>query len=100
MDAKKPPSFKSAKYTAIVSDLHLCEAEPVNARFPLWKKFKTRQFFFDDVFATFLQEIESKAQGELVELILNGDIFDFDSVLRLPKDAIFKVETLEKKRGL
>jgi len=93
-------SYKSAKYTAIISDLHLCEAEPVHPKFPLWKKFKTRQFFFDDIFTNFLKEIESKAKGEKIELVLNGDIFDFDSVLRLPKEPIFYISSLEKRRGL
>jgi len=46
--------FKSATFTAIVSDLHLCEEEPVNLKFPLWKKYKTKEFFFDDVFEQFL----------------------------------------------
>ncbi|MGZ3768400.1 MAG: metallophosphoesterase [Bdellovibrio sp.] len=92
--------FKTARYTAIISDLHLCEAEPVNIRFPLWKKFKTRQFFFDDVFDGFLKNIEEKAQGEQVELVLNGDIFDFDSVLRLPEKPVFSISWLEKHRGL
>jgi UDP-2,3-diacylglucosamine pyrophosphatase LpxH len=100
MEMQKSPSFRSAKYTAIISDLHLCEAEPVNPKFPLWKKFKTKQFFFDDIFTTFLREIEAKAKGESVELILNGDIFDFDSVLRLPQEPIFRVSRLEKRRGL
>lgn len=100
MDGQTFPSFKSAKYTAIISDLHLCEAEPINPKYPLWKKFKTKQFFFDDIFTSFLQEIEGKAKGEKVELILNGDIFDFDSVLRLPEDPIFRISRLEKKRGL
>lgn len=100
MSAQISSSFKSAKYTAVISDLHLCEAEPENPQFPLWKKFKTRQFFFDDIFKSFLDEIESKSGGEPIELVLNGDIFDFDSVLRLPEDPIFKVSLLERKRGL
>lgn len=89
-----------ASHTAIISDLHLCEAEPVNLRFPLWKKFKTRQFFFDDTFEVFLKNCEEKAQGASVELVLNGDIFDFDSVLRLPDEPVFHVSGLEKRRGL
>lgn len=100
MDGHTSHSFKSAKFTAIISDLHLCEAEPINPKFPLWKKFKTKQFFFDDIFTTFLQEIEAKAKGAPVELIMNGDIFDFDSVLRLPEEPIFSISRLEKKRGL
>lgn len=92
--------FRSAQYTAVISDLHLSEAEPVNIRFPLWKKFKTRQFFFDDVFESFLKHIEERAQGAPIELILNGDIFDFDSVMALPDEPTFHVSWLEKHRGL
>ncbi|WP_413585894.1 metallophosphoesterase [Bdellovibrio sp. HCB274] len=92
--------FRSAQYTAIISDLHLTEAEPVNLRFPLWKKFKTRQFFYDDIFETFLKHLEERAQGKPVELVLNGDIFDFDSVLNLPDQPVFNVSWIEKHRGL
>lgn len=80
------PNFETAGFTAIVSDLHLCEEEPVHPKFPLWKKYKTRQFFFDDDFNNFLRSIVHKAQGESVELVLNGDIFDFDSCTSLPKN--------------
>lgn len=92
--------FKYSRYTAIVSDLHLCEAEPVNLKYPLWKKFKTRQFFYDDVFAQFLKHIQEKAHGESVELILNGDIFDFDSVMSMPENPTVRIHWLEEKRGL
>ncbi len=94
------PDFKSASYTAVISDLHLCEAEPVNLRFPLWKKFKTRQFFFDDTFESFLRHIEEKAEGQAVELVLNGDIFDFDSVMAMPTEPVFHISWLERHRGL
>lgn len=92
--------FKRADYTAIISDLHLCEAEPINARFPLWKKYKTRQFFFDDDFFEFLKHLHERSNGHDVELVLNGDIFDFDSVTALPTDAPFKIDWLERHRGL
>ncbi|XGC80916.1 metallophosphoesterase [Bdellovibrio bacteriovorus] len=94
------PDFKNATHTAIISDLHLCEAEPIHPKYPLWKKFKTRQFFFDDTFTDFVKHIESKAQGAPVELILNGDIFDFDSVTSVPQEPVFHVEWLERQRGL
>ncbi len=92
--------FSKAKFTAIISDLHLCEAEPINPKYPLWKKFKTRQFFFDDTFADFLQHLQQKANGETVELVLNGDIFDFDSVMTLPENPTFRISQLEQSRGL
>ncbi len=88
------------KHTAMISDLHLCEAEPFNPKFPLWKKFKTRQFFFDETFKKFLLHIQEKAQGEQVELVLNGDIFDFDSVMIMPDEPTFRIHWLERKRGL
>ncbi|MBN8535675.1 MAG: metallophosphoesterase [Deltaproteobacteria bacterium] len=92
--------FSKAKYTAIISDLHLCEAEPIHLKYPLWKKYKTKEFFFDDEFALFLKKIQAQANYEPVELVLNGDIFDFDSITSFPEDAIYKVSWLEKIRGL
>lgn len=97
-----------AVFTAVISDLHLCEAEPVNQTNPLWKKFKTKEFFFDDIFARFIHEIEEKAKlrsadvgcDHHIELVLNGDIFDFDSVTKLPEDPPYKITWLEKIRGL
>lgn len=88
------------KYTAIISDLHLCEEEPVNTRYPLWKKYKTRQFFFDEEFSQFLARIKELAKGEKIELILNGDIFDFDSVMARPEFPAFRISWLERKRGM
>jgi len=92
--------FLTAKHTAVISDLHLCEAQEVNPIFPLWKKYKTRQYFFDEVFQRFLLHIEEKSRGDSVELVLNGDIFDFDSVLKLPDQPLFRVNWLESLRGL
>ena len=102
----KAPSynFASATYTAIVSDLHLCEAHKVDERFPLWKKYKTKAYFFDEEFSDFLKYIEKKAGANKIELILNGDIFDFDSCMALPprgqKIEGTRVTWLERKRGL
>lgn len=92
--------FKKASHTAIISDLHLCEAQPINPKYPLWKKFKTTEFFFDEDFKIFLAEIVAKAGSEKVELVLNGDIFDFDSVTKIPTDPLFRMDWIEKKRGL
>lgn len=92
--------FRSATYTAVISDLHLTEEEPVNPKYPLWKKYKTREFFYDDELCYFLKEIEEKANGDKVELVLNGDIFDFDSVVTVPNQPTFRVSWLEQKRGL
>ncbi len=83
-----------------MSDLHLCEAEPEHPKFKLWKKYKTREFFFDSVFAEFLESLVDKARGEPIELVLNGDIFDFDSCMALPEQPTFRINWLERRRGL
>lgn len=97
---RKLPDFSSAEYTAIISDLHLCEEEPVHLEAPLWKKYKSRQFFFDHDFAQFLPHLRQRSRGKPVELVLNGDIFDFDSVTTLPEAPPYKISWLEKRRGL
>ena len=62
--------FSKANYTAIISDLHLCEAEPVHPKYPLWKKFKTKEFFFDDEFDDFLKLISFKTFELVSDFIL------------------------------
>ena len=98
--------FRRARHTFSISDLHLTEAEPFNPKKPLWKLFKTRKFFIDSTFKVFLDHIESLAGAdknpeENIELILNGDVFDFDAVMRMPDDPKqFNLHWLEKLRGL
>lgn len=91
-------------YTAIISDLHLTDAEPPRhkkkSKHPLWKKFKTKEFYIDENLVQFLQHIQQEAGANKIELILNGDIFDFDSVMSLPEKAIYKINWLETRRGL
>lgn len=91
--------FTYSKYTAIVSDLHLCEEEPVHPKHPLWKRYKNRDLFFDDEFFDFLKCLDKKTKGESIELILNGDIFDFDSVTAKPEFPTYKVSFLKNTVG-
>ena len=91
--------YSSKKHTVIISDLHLCEAEPVHPKYPLWKKYKTREFFFDDDYVDFLKHIKSVSDGPM-ELVLNGDIFDFDSVSTFPQSPPYRISTLERLTGL
>lgn len=97
--------FSIAKYSAILSDLHITEAEREPRKHHLWKKFKTSEYFFDTQFEEFLKFIQEKVKNgpypdESIELILNGDIFDFDSVLTSPNKELFRVSTIERLRGL
>jgi UDP-2,3-diacylglucosamine pyrophosphatase LpxH len=89
------------EHTLVVSDFHLSEPElPNPKRHPMWKLFKTEKFFIDVDFSNFLSHMSSIIHGPS-ELVLNGDIFDFDSVMVIPtKDAPFNISLLEKLRGL
>lgn len=90
------------RHTLVVSDLHLSDAETPDPKKPLWKRFKRRRHFVDDSFQRFLSFMEDQIQGPpgSIELVLNGDIFDFDSVIKVPDFFGSDVSWLEKRRGL
>lgn len=90
-----------SQHTFVVSDFHLADAQPLDPRRPLWKRFKGRDLAVDDSFARCLTHLRELAGGERpIELILNGDVFDFDSVMAIPKSPAFPVSWLERQRGL
>ncbi len=85
--------------TVVLSDLHLCDAhEPTRSR-PHWMAHKRREFFFDDDFGRVIRHLEQQAAGP-VELVLNGDTFDFDSVTKLPDEPQGNISWLARLRGL
>lgn len=94
-------SFGRAKNTYIVSDIHLTTAAPVHPKDPLWRRFKQKKFFIDSQFKDFLKNIQKdNPDDSSIELILAGDIFDFDGVTESPETHRFKVTLLERRRGL
>lgn len=95
-----PIDFSRAENTIIVSDIHLADAEPPHPSNPLWKRFKRPELFIDSHFRSFLLSIRAslKNTSSPIELVLNGDTFDFDSVMKLPEKM--HLTWLEKKRGL
>ncbi len=86
--------------TAVIGDLHLSDAEPVHPKKPYWKNFKQAKHFIDESFEGFLAHLESESDLP-VELILNGDIFDYDSVMSLPEGELYEeLSHMEKKIGV
>ena len=83
--------------TIVVSDLHLTEIQPLDERRPLWMSYKGKDHIIDGYFSDMLDYFESEVQGE-IELVLNGDTFDFDTILALPDDR--EVDWLSNMRGL
>ncbi|HCM39855.1 MAG: hypothetical protein A2070_12065 [Bdellovibrionales bacterium GWC1_52_8] len=89
--------FTKAEHTLVVSDIHLSDAEPAHPKKPLWKRYKRAKHFIDKSFKSFLETMSTRISGP-IELVLNGDIFDFDSVGKVPLH--FRTTWLERKRGL
>jgi len=87
-------------HTFVLSDIHLADAELGHPGSSLWKRYKRPKFFIDQSFKRLLRYLEKEIGDEPAELVLNGDIFDFDSVMRLPKKPEFHISWLESKRGL
>ena len=92
-------SFVHAENTIVVSDIHLADAEPPYLHHPLWKEFKRPKHFIDSSFRSFLEYVQTTIPSA-IELVFNGDIFDFDSVMELPANSSFNLSWLEKIRGL
>ncbi len=87
-------------HTFVLSDIHLADAELGVPGKSLWKRYKRPKFFVDQSFRRLLRHLEEQVGSDPCELILNGDIFDFDSVMRLPLHTSLPVSWLEEKRGL
>ncbi|MEM1031607.1 MAG: metallophosphoesterase [Myxococcota bacterium] len=86
-------------HTLVVSDLHLSEAQEIDPKRPLWMAYKHARHFVDDDFARFLDHVVAVADGP-VELVLNGDIFDFDNIITLPEAPEGRIDGLARLRGL
>ena len=77
----------------VISDLHLSDADTGRTDKPFWKAYKRKEHFFDDDLVRMIRHVEAEAQGG-VELILNGDVFDFDNVVAIPPNPPSKVSWL------
>ena len=87
-------------HTFVLSDIHLADAELGQPGKSLWKRYKRPKFFIDQSFKRLLQFLQSEIENDPAEIVLNGDIFDFDSVMRLPLHSSFHTSWLEEQRGL
>ncbi len=88
------------RHTFVLSDVHIADGEPHDPSRPLWRRYKDPAYFVDDSFTRFLDHARVLAGGERSELVLNGDIVDFDGVVAVPEDAPFRVSFVERVRGL
>lgn len=91
----------SPRHTFVLSDVHVADGEAPDPRRPLWRRYKDPVHFIDESFARFLDHARALSGGaDQAELVLNGDIFDFDCVVAIPASPPFAVGWLERARGL
>jgi UDP-2,3-diacylglucosamine pyrophosphatase LpxH len=75
-------------HTVVISDVHLCEGVPGD---DLWMRWRQRPYFPDDEFASLVEALLVEArEGEAIELVFNGDLFDFDAGRVIEGDARFE----------
>lgn len=70
------PKLYRVRHTVIVSDVHLCEGVPGDEP---WMRWRSRPFFPDAEFSALVDRLLAEARGASVELVFNGDLFDFDA---------------------
>ena len=88
--------------TIVLSDLHLSDAEPVDPKRPLWRAFRRSDYFVDSDVISLVHHACAEAEqvGEPLELVLNGDVLDFDPVMVLPELAVSPLHWLARLRGM
>ncbi len=90
-------------HTVIVSDLHLSEVPAADPKRPLWRAFMHKEHTPDLDVLGLLEEVlaelaEADEDPGPIELIFNGDTFDFDNILAVPRDK--RTDWLARRRGL
>lgn len=67
------------KHTLVLSDIHLSQAHPEDPGDPLWMRYRRREHHPDADFAKLVDHVLASTPHDPIELVFNGDIFDFDS---------------------
>ncbi len=63
------------KHTVVLSDLHLWEAVAGDG---LWLRYRQRKYFPDAALVALFRTLCEQCEPGSIELVLNGDVFDFD----------------------
>jgi UDP-2,3-diacylglucosamine pyrophosphatase LpxH len=68
------------KKTLVLSDVHLSQAHPEDPADPLWMRYRRAVHHPDKELATLLDHVLGElGADDRIELVFNGDLFDFDS---------------------
>jgi UDP-2,3-diacylglucosamine pyrophosphatase LpxH len=77
------------RHTVVISDVHLCESVPGD---DAWMRWRQRPYLPDEEFAAFVDALlaEAHGPGDAIELVFNGDLFDFDAGRVIDGRAMFE----------
>lgn len=64
------------RHTVAISDIHLSQLELTDG---LWMRYRQAPFITDSDLVAMLDAFRERTRGDEIELVLNGDIFDFDA---------------------
>jgi UDP-2,3-diacylglucosamine pyrophosphatase LpxH len=74
-----PPDRAPRRHTVILSDVHLSQAHPEDPSDPLWMRYRLRDHHPDEDLATLVDHLLATRGGDAIEMVWNGDVFDFDA---------------------
>jgi len=75
---KAAPARPRRRHTIVVSDVHLSQAHPDDAD-ALWMRYRRRAYHPDADFESLVDRLLVDLRGDAIELVFNGDLFDFDA---------------------
>jgi UDP-2,3-diacylglucosamine pyrophosphatase LpxH len=77
------------RHTVVVSDVHLSQAHPHDESDPLWMRYRRSDYHPDADFEAFVTRLLDRCGDEPVELVFNGDVFDFDAPVVANGTSVF-----------
>jgi UDP-2,3-diacylglucosamine pyrophosphatase LpxH len=69
------------RHTIIVSDVHLSQAHTDDDNDPYWMRYRRSMFHPDQEVMCLVDRLLAQCDGEGIEFVCNGDVFDFDAPL-------------------
>ena len=67
------------KHSLVLSDVHLSQAHPDDPADPLWMRYRRREHHPDQDFSELIDHLLARHGADPIELVFNGDVFDFDT---------------------
>jgi UDP-2,3-diacylglucosamine pyrophosphatase LpxH len=74
------------RHTAVLSDIHLSEAEPGEG---LWMRYRQRAFSPQGEIAAMLDALRAEVGSDDLTLVFNGDVFDLDAPRVINNETVF-----------